>query len=312
MKRHKISVIGAGNVGAAAAHIMMMKELGDIVLVDIVEGVPQGKALDMGESTPVEKVDSSLTGSNTYDVVKDSDVVVITAGLPRKSDMSREDLLKKNVAIVKSVSENVKKFAPNSIIIVVSNPLDAMVYTAFKATNFPRERVFGMAGILDSTRYRYFIASALGVSVESVQGMVLGGHGDQMIPVTRFTSVGGIPISHFLKQDELDKIVERTRKGGAEFIPLLKTTAYYAPGSSIAEMVEAIVKDKKKILPCAALLEGEFGEKGVFIGVPVKVGSAGMEGIIEFDLKDAEKDAFSKNVAHVRGLQKEVDADFNS
>ncbi len=308
MKRAKISIIGAGNVGAACAHICMLKGLGDIVLVDIVEGIPQGKALDMGESTPVEKIDSRLIGTNTYEDISGSDIVVITAGLPRRSDMSRDDLLKKNVAIVKSVSEQVKKYAPDSTVIVVSNPLDAMVYTAYKATGFPRSRVFGMAGILDSTRYRYFIADALKVSVESVQGMVLGGHGDQMIPITRYTSIGGIPISHFLSEEELNKIVDRTRNGGAEFIPLLKTTAWFAPGSSVAEMVESIVKDKKKILPCAALLDGEYGEKGVFIGVPVKLGGAGMEEVIEIELTDEEKAAFSKNVEHVLGLQNKVDS----
>ncbi len=308
MKRSKISIIGAGNVGATCAHLLALKELGDIVLVDINEGIPQGKALDMAESTPVEAVDARITGTNGYEETKDSDIVVITAGVPRKPGMSRDDLLKINSNIVKDVSEKVKEHCPGAILIVVSNPLDAMVYVASQVSGFPKERVIGMAGVLDSTRFAHFIASELNVSAENVSAMVLGGHGDQMIPLARYANVAGIPLSHFLDEKRIEEIVQRARDGGAEIVGLLKTgSAYYAPGSSVVQMVEAIVKDKKRILPCAAYLDGEYGESGVFIGVPAKLGKSGMEEVIEIDLNDSEKEAFKKNVAHVRSLMEKIE-----
>jgi len=305
--RAKISIIGSGNVGATTAHIASLKELGDIVLVDIVEGVPQGKGLDMSEGTPVERTDVSVTGSNTYDAIKDSDIVVITAGVARKPGMSRDDLLKINTGIVKQVSENVKAHAPNAIVIVVSNPLDAMVYVAYKATGFPHSRVMGMAGVLDSTRFAHFVADAAHVSVENVHTLVLGGHGDQMIPLVRHSSIAGLPLTDFLSAEKIEEIVARTRNGGIEIVNLLKTgSAYYAPASSIVEMIGAIIKDKKKILPCAAYLNGEYGAKGVFIGVPVKLGRKGVEKVIEVKLEPKEQEAFKKNIEHVQGLMKQV------
>jgi malate dehydrogenase len=308
MKRAKISIIGAGNVGATAAHIAALKELGDIVLVDIVEGVPQGKALDMNESRPVENLNVDIVGSNSYEEILDSDIVVITAGLPRKPGMSRDDLLLKNTEIVSSVCREVKENAPDAIVIVVSNPLDAMVGVAYKILNGARNKIMGMAGVLDSTRFAYFLSEASGISVENISTMVLGGHGDQMIPLVNYARIAGLPLSHFLEEEKIEKIVERTRKGGAEIVGLLKTgSAYYATGSAIVEMIDAILKDKKKIIPCAAYLDGEYGHSNVFIGVPVVLGKKGIEKIIEIKLDSDEKDAFSENVEHVKALMAKVE-----
>ena len=304
MSRSKITIVGAGNVGAAAAQFAALKELGDVVLVDIKEGVPQGKALDIYESNPVEQVNASLIGTNSYDDTKGSDIVIITAGIPRKEGMSRDDLIATNVKIVSSVCKEIKKGSPKAIVIIVSNPLDAMVYTAYKTLGFPKERVMGMAGVLDSTRFRSFIALEAGVSVESVNAMVLGGHGDQMIPLTDSANIGCVPLSTFLTQKKIDAIVARTRKGGGEFLPLLGTSAWIAPGASVIEMAECILKDQKKVLPCAAMLSGEYGTKGVFIGVPALLGSQGVEKVIEVDLTSEQKKAFKENVAHVKELMK--------
>lgn len=302
MKRPKITVIGAGNVGATTAHICASKQLGDIVLVDIVQGVPQGKALDMFESSPVDRFDSRLIGTQDYADTKDSDVVVITAGIPRKPGMSRDDLIATNAKIVGQVTEQTVKYSPNAILIVVSNPLDAMVYLAYKQSGFPRERVMGMAGVLDTARYRSFIAEALDVSVLDVSAFVLGGHGDQMVPLPRYTSVGGIPLTSLMSADKIEAIVQRTRDGGAEITKLLGTSAYYAPGASIAEMVEAIVRDRKRILPAAAYCDKEYGVGGFFVGVPVKIGGKGVEEIFEIEFTTEEKTAFQNSVEHVKSL----------
>ncbi|MBR9699717.1 malate dehydrogenase [Candidatus Woesearchaeota archaeon] len=306
MRKHKISIIGAGMVGSTTAYLAASKGLGDVVLVDIVEGIPQGKGLDISESTPVLGASVSVKGTNSYDDVKDSDIVVITAGVARKPGMSRDDLLKTNTKIVSSVSEQVKKAAPQAIVIVVSNPLDAMVYVASKV-GWAKNRIMGMAGVLDSTRFASFIAEEAKVSVENVHTFVLGGHGDQMIPLTRYSNIAGVPLEQFISKAKLDNIVDRTRKGGIEIVNHLKTgSAYYAPAASICEMMEAIVKDKKKILPCAAYLDGEYGAKGVFIGVPAKLGKDGVEQVIELKLTDSEKKAFDENVKHVKSLMEEV------
>ncbi len=302
MPRNKITVVGAGNVGATAAQLAVEKQLGDVVLVDIVEGVPQGKALDLTESGPVEGYDSRITGVNGYEDTADSDVVVITAGIPRKPGMSRDDLLKTNYNIVKSVTEQVVGRSPNCILIVVSNPLDAMVQTAFRASGFSRNRVIGMAGVLDSARFRAFIAMELNVSVENVHAFVLGGHGDTMVPLPRYSTVSGIPITDLLPADTIERLVDRTRKGGAEIVGLLKTSAWYAPGAAIVEMVEAILRDKKKILPCAAFLEGEYGINDLYVGVPVKLGEAGIEEIIQIELTLEERAELQKSAATVKEL----------
>ncbi len=303
MRRNKITIVGAGNVGATAAHWAAAKELGDIVLVDVVEGVPQGKGLDLYEAAPVEGFDSKITGTNSYEPTKDSDVVIITAGLPRKPGMSRDDLLFKNAEIMKSVVENVAKFSPHAILIIVSNPLDAMCAVAKKVSGFPRERVIGMAGILDSARFRAFISMELNVSVEDITAFVLGGHGDDMVPLPRYCSVGGIPLPSLLSKEKIDQLVDRTRKGGGEIVALLKTgSAFYAPGASAVQMAEAILKDKKRILPCAAYLQGEYGVKGYFIGVPVKLGAKGIEQVIEIELTPEEKEALNKSIASVKEL----------
>lgn len=303
MARKKVTVIGAGNVGATVAQQVAQKELADVALVDIVEGVPQGKALDLAEAAPVEKYDARLVGSNSYDITDNSDVIVITAGLPRKPGMSRDDLLLKNASIVKEVVENVAKRSPNAIIIMVTNPLDAMAHLALKVSGFPKHRVMGMAGVLDSARFRTFIAEALNVSVENTHAFVLGGHGDEMVPLARYSTVAGIPITELFQPDKLNALIERTRKGGGEIVALLKTgSAYYAPGSSAVEMVEAILKDKKKILPCAAFLEGEYGVSGVFLGVPVKLGSNGIEEIIEVKMLPEEKEMLGKSIKAVNEL----------
>jgi len=303
MARKKVTVVGSGNVGATVAQHVAQKELADVALVDIIEGVPQGKALDLLEAGPVERYNARLVGSNSYDVTSDSDIVVITAGLPRKPGMSRDDLLLKNAGIVKEVVENIVSRSPNSILIIVTNPLDAMAHIALKVSGFPKNRVIGMAGVLDSARFRTFIAEALEVSVENTHAFVLGGHGDEMVPLPRYSTVAGIPITEMFPADKLAALIERTRKGGGEIVALLKTgSAYYAPGSSVVEMIDAILKDKKKILPCAAYLEGEYGARGIFLGVPVKLGAQGIEQIIEIKLLDEEKEMLQKSIRAVDEL----------
>jgi malate dehydrogenase len=293
--RKKITVIGAGHVGEVTAFKIAEKELGDVVLLDKIEDMPIGKGLDIREGGPVGQYDSAIIGTNSYADTANSDIVVITAGKPRKPGMSRDELVDSNFNIVKPVTEEVIKHSPNAMILVVSNPLDAMAYTAFKVSGFQKNKVFGMAGILDTTRFRTFLAMEINVSVESIQALVLGGHGDTMVPISRYTTVSGIPISHFIPQDRLDAIIDRTRKGGGEIVKYLKTgSAYYAPSLAVAEMVESIVKDKKKILPCAAYLEGEYGIKDLYFGVPVKLGADGVEEIIEIDLTDEEKEIDQK------------------
>jgi malate dehydrogenase len=301
--RRKVTVIGAGNVGATVAQQIVQKELADVALVDIIEGVPQGKALDLLQAGPVERYNSRLVGSNSYDVTENSDVVVITAGLPRKPGMSRDDLLLKNAAIVKDVVQNIVSRSPNAILIIVTNPLDAMAHLALHLSGFPKHRVLGMAGVLDSARFRTFIADALDVAVENTHAFVLGGHGDDMVPLPRYSTVAGIPLPELIPQDKLAALIDRTRKGGGEIVALLKTgSAYYAPGSSVVEMVDAILKDKKKILPCAAYLEGEYGVKGIFLGVPVKLGARGIESIVEIKLLPEETDALQRSIHSVQEL----------
>jgi malate dehydrogenase len=300
----KVTVVGAGNVGATAAQRLAEKQLCDVVLVDIVEGVPQGKALDLSEAAPIEKHDSHLTGANSYEETAGSDIVIITAGIPRKPGMSRDDLISTNAGIVKAVTKEVATRSPEAILIIVSNPLDAMCHVALDASGFPRERVIGMAGVLDSARFRAFISMELNVSVENTHAFVLGGHGDTMVPLPRFSTVAGIPITELMAQDRIDALVERTRNGGAEIVALLKTgSAYYAPASAAVEMAESILKDKKKILPCAAYLQGEYGQQDLFIGVPVKLGAKGVEDIIEITLTDEEKKALQKSANAVQELK---------
>ncbi len=298
----KITVVGAGNVGATAAQGLARRELArTIVLVDVVEGVPQGKGLDQWESAPIEGFDSRVIGTNGYAETKGSDIVVITAGIARKPGMSREDLLKTNAGIVKDVAGHVKASSPNAIIIMVSNPLDVMAYVAKQATGFPRERVIGMAGVLDTARYRSFIAEELDISVEDIQALVLGGHGDTMVPLASYTTVSGIPLTQLLAKDRIDALVDRARHGGAEIVGLLKTgSAYYAPAAATVQMAEAIARDKKRILPCSAWLEGEFGMKDLFLGVPCKLGSKGLEGIVEVELTKDEKAALERSADAVR------------
>lgn len=303
MARKKITVVGAGNVGATAAHWLVSKELGDVVLVDILEGMPQGKALDLAQAAPIEGYDSVLVGANDYSATANSDVVVITSGIARKPGMSRDDLLNTNAGIVGSVTEQIARTSPNAIIIVVSNPLDAMTQVAFKRSGFPKHRVIGMAGVLDSARMRCFLAEALNVSVENVTAFVLGGHGDTMVPLPRYSTCAGIPVTELLPREQLDAIVKRTANGGAEIVNLLKTgSAYYAPSAAAVEMVEAILKDKKKILPCAVYLEGEYGINGLFVGVPVKLGANGVEEIIQINLTTEERAALQKSAAAVQEL----------
>jgi len=301
MARKKVSIVGAGNVGATAGQRIVDKELADVVLIDIIEGVPQGKALDLNESAPIEGYDCRLTGTNNYRDTANSDIVVITAGVPRKPGMSRDDLLKTNYEIVKGVTEQVVKNSPNSIIIVVSNPLDAMVQTAFRVSKFPKQRVIGMAGVLDSARFRTFIME-LNVSVDNIHAFVLGGHGDTMVPLPRYSTVAGIPITELLPKETIDRIVQRTRDGGAEIVGYLKTSAWYAPASAIVEMVDAILKDRKKILPCAVYLEGEYGINGLYVGVPAKLGERGIEQVIEISLTLEERAALQKSAAAVKEL----------
>ncbi len=299
----KVTVVGAGNVGATAAQRLCEKELCDVVLIDIMEGMPQGKSLDLTEAAPIEKHDASVTGTNIYEDTADSDVVIITAGIPRKPGMSRDDLLNTNAGIMKQVAEQVAKFSPNAIIIVVSNPLDAMCHVALEASGFPKERVIGMAGVLDSARFRAFIAMELNVSVENTHAFVLCGHGDTMVPLPRYSTVAGIPITELMPQDRIDALCKRTANGGAEIVGLLKTgSAFYAPASAAVEMAESILKDKKKVLPCAVLLNGEYGINDLFIGVPVKLGSKGVEDIIEIKLTADEDAALKKSAAAVQEL----------
>ncbi len=301
MRRAKITIVGAGNVGATTAHWSASKELGDIVLVDIIEGVPQGKGLDLYQAGPVEGFDSRITGTNDYDATEGSDIVVITAGIARKPGMSREDLLSTNAKIVGGVAREVVQRSPGCILLVVSNPLDTMVWVAKEVSGFPKNRVVGMAGILDTARYRTFLAEAADVSVEDVQALVLGGHGDAMVPLVNFTSIGGIPVTEFLSRDALEKIVDRTANGGAEIVGHLKTgSAFYAPGAAVTQMVEAIVKDKKRILPCAAYLEGEYGVSGIYLGVPIKLGKDGVEQVIELPLSEDERAALMKSAEGVK------------
>ncbi len=299
---NKITVVGAGNVGATAAQRLAEKELAkQVVLVDIAEGIPQGKGLDQWQSAPIELYDTRIVGTNGYDETVDSDIVVITAGIARKPGMSRDDLMNTNAGIVKSVSENIARTSPNAILIIVSNPLDVMCYVAKKASGFPRERVLGMAGVLDTARYRAFLAEALDVSVRDIQAMVLGGHVDTMVPLISYTTVSGIPITQLMARDVLDKIVDRTRNGGAEIVSYLKTgSAYYAPSAGAIQMVEAIVQDQKRILPCAAWLEGEYGMSGLFLGVPCKLGRKGLEQVLEVELTSAERVALGKSADAVR------------
>jgi malate dehydrogenase len=303
MARKKITVVGAGNVGATTAQRLVDKELGDVVMIDIIEGLPHGKSLDLSQAAPIEGYDSRLVGSNGYKESADSDIVVITSGLPRKPGMSRDDLLRTNAGIVGSVTAEVMKYSRNPILIIVSNPLDAMCHVAMKQSGLPRERVIGMAGVLDSARMRYFIADALNVSVENVTAFVLGGHGDTMVPLPRYSTVAGIPLPDLLPKDKIDQIVERTRNGGAEIVSLLKTgSAYYAPSAAVVEMVEAILKDKKKILPCAAYLEGEYGINRLFVGVPAKLGERGIEEIIQINMTTDERTALQRSAAAVQEL----------
>ena len=307
--RKKVSIVGAGNVGATAAHWIASKELADVVLIDIIEGVPQGKGLDLLEAMPIEKRDSRVIGTNDYADTANSDIVIITAGIPRKPGMSRDDLLNTNYKIMQDVVGKVVANSPNSILIVVSNPLDAMAQAAFRISKFNRERVIGMAGVLDSARFRAFIAEELKVSVENITAFVLGGHGDTMVPLPRYSTVAGIPITELMDKPTLDRIVQRTRDGGAEIVKYLKTgSAYYAPSSAATEMTEAILKDKKKILPCAAYLQGEYGIKGLFVGVPCKLGARGLEQIIEIKLTAEEQAALQKSADAVQELVKVIGA----
>jgi malate dehydrogenase len=300
----KVTVVGAGNVGATAAQRLAEKELCDVVLIDIIEGVPQGKALDLTEAAPIEKHDAHLTGSNSYDPSAGSDIIIITAGIPRKPGMSRDDLISTNAGIMKSVTQAVAKLSPEAILIIVSNPLDAMCHVAYEASGFPKNRVLGMAGVLDSARFRAFISMELNVSVENTHAFVLGGHGDTMVPLPRYSTVAGIPITELMSKERIEALVKRTANGGAEIVSLLKTgSAYYAPASAAVEMAEAILKDKKKILPCAAYLEGEYGFKDLFIGVPVKLGAGGVEEIIEITLTAEEKTALQKSADAVQELK---------
>ena len=301
--RKKVSIIGAGNVGSTAAHWLMAKELADVVMIDVVEGVPQGKALDLQQALPIERSDVRITGSNDYAETANSDVVIITAGIARKPGMSRDDLLQTNFKIMTEVVKNVVAYSPESILIVVSNPLDAMVQAAYRLSGFNRERVLGMAGILDSGRFKSFIAQELKVSVENMSCLVLGGHGDLMVPLVQYTTVASIPITELLSKERIDAIIQRTREGGGEIVKHLKTgSAYYAPSAAAVEMAEAILKDKKKILPCAAYLEGEYGINGYFMGVLCKLGAAGLEQIVEIRLNDEERAALMKSAAAVKEL----------
>jgi malate dehydrogenase len=298
----KITVVGAGNVGATAAQRLAEMELArEVVMVDVADGIPQGKALDQWESAPIEGFDTRVIGSTSYDAAEGSGLFIVTAGIARKPGMSRDDLLKTNAGIVSAVSKEIARVAPESIIIVVSNPLDVMCHVAMEASGFPKERVIGMAGVLDTARYRSFIALELDCSIEDIQALVLGGHGDTMVPLASYTSVSGIPLTQLLAQDRIDALVERTRKGGAEIVAYLKTgSAYYAPASAAVQMAEAIVKNKRRILPCAAYLEGEYGQDGIFLGVPCRLGEGGLQGIVEVELTGPEREALERSADAVR------------
>lgn len=312
-QRKKLTVVGSGNVGATAAFLAAQKELGDIVLLDVMEGVPQGKALDMYEASPIQGYDVSVTGTQDYVDTAHSDLVIITAGIARKPGMSRDDLLATNVKIIADVTRKIIAYSPECIILVVTNPLDAMVYTAKQVSGFPRQKVIGMAGVLDSARMRSFIAEKLDVSIGDVSAFVLGGHGDTMVPLPRYSTVGGIPITELLNEDEVAQICERTAQGGAEIVQLLKTgSAFYAPAAAVIEMAEAILKDKNRILPCAAYLEGEYGINGYYMGVPCKLGGGGMEGVIELDLIGDERAAIERSLDSVKELVGQVDSLLNS
>src|SRR5438067_11301329 len=300
--RKKVTIVGSGNVGATAAHWIASKELADVVLIDIIEGVPQGKGLDLLESMPIEKRDCRIIGTQDYADTADSDIVVITAGIPRKPGMSRDDLLRTNYGIVKGVTEQVVKNSPKCTIIVVSNPLDAMVQTAYRVSRFPKERVIGMAGVLDSARFRAFIGMELNVSVENIHAFVLGGHGDSMVPLPRYSTVAGIPITELMPKETIDRLAQRASDGGAEIVGYLKTSAWYAPSSDIVEMVDAILNDRKKILPCATFLEGEYGINGLYVGVPVKLGAKGIEQVIEISLTNDERAALHRSAASVKAM----------
>lgn len=301
--RKKITVVGAGMVGGTTAQRIAERDYADVVLVDIIEGMPQGKSLDLLESGPVLGFDSLVVGTNGYEESEGSDIVVITSGVPRKPGMTRDDLVMTNMGIIKSVTEQVVKYSPNAILVMVANPLDAMTQLAFKVSGFPKNRVFGMAGVLDTARFRTFIAQELDVSVEDVQAYVLGGHGDTMVPLVRYTTVGGIPLSELLPQNKIDGLVQRTRDGGAEIVKLLKTgSAFYAPSAAVLQMVDSVVLDKKRILPCAAYLEGEYGIHGLYVGVPVKLGAGGVEQVIEVKLTDEEAQALKRSAAAVKEL----------
>jgi len=309
MKRAKITIVGAGNVGASCAVWAASKELGDIVLIDIPEMADKtaGKALDLAECAPIERFDARITGTSDYALAKDSDVVIITAGIPRKPGMSRDDLIATNVKIVGAVAEQVAKVAPQSVLIVVSNPLDAMVYTAWKKSGFPTNRVVGQAGCLDVARYRTFIAMELNVSVEDITALLMGGHGDDMVPLARYTSVAGIPVTQLIPKAKLDAIVERAKQGGGEIVKLMGTSAYYAPASGTVQMAEAIIKDKKRILPCAAFCQKEYGIGGYFVGVPCVLGAGGVERVVEVELDAAERDLLNTSVSHVKELVQVAD-----
>ena len=309
MSTNKITVVGAGHVGSTCAQRLAEKELArEVVLIDIVEGIPQGKGLDQWESAPVEGFDSFVIGSNDYGEAKGSEIFIVTAGIARKPGMSRDDLLKTNAGIVESVSKEIARVAPDSIIVMVSNPLDVMAYVALKTTGFPRERVIGMAGVLDTARYRSFIALELGVSVEDIQALVLGGHGDTMVPLVSYTTIAGIPITQLLGGDRIEALLDRTRKGGAEIVGHLKTgSAYYAPSAAAVQMTEAIVKNKRRILPCAAYLEGEYGQEGIFLGVPCKLGEGGLQEILEVDLTEDEAEALENSARAVRETMEALD-----
>ena len=302
-RRPKVTVVGAGNVGASTAHWLVSKELCDVVLVDIVEGLPQGKALDLMQATPVEDVDCRVEGSNDYEATSGSDVVVITSGVPRKPGMSRDDLLATNSKIMRTVCEEVKRTSPQAVVIVVANPLDAMCHVAYDTLGFPRERVLGMAGVLDTARYKTFVAMEVGCSVEDVHGMVLGGHGDTMVPLPNHTSVGGIPLRELVSNERIDAIVERTAKGGAEIVAHLKTgSAFFAPASAVSAMVASILRDKKRVLPCAALLQGEYGYRDLFIGVPCMLGAGGLDRVVEMKLSEHEASLLENSASSVREL----------
>ncbi|HIN30730.1 TPA: malate dehydrogenase [Candidatus Poribacteria bacterium] len=304
MSRKKISVIGAGNVGATAAFLIAQKQLGDVVMVDIIDGIPQGKALDMAQTGPVEMFDANISGALNYEETAESDVVIITSGSPRKPGMTREDLLNTNAKIVGNVTENVARHSPNTTLVMLTNPLDIMTYHAWKVSGFPQNRVVGQAGVLDSARFRTFISMELGVSVEDITAMVMGGHGDTMVPLPRYTTVGGIPITQLISEERIEEISDRTRNGGGEIVNLLKVSGYYAAGASLAQMAEAIILDKKRLIPCSAYLTGQYGINDLYIGVPVKLGANGVEDILEIELEESELEALQKSSQTYReGIQ---------